>query len=120
MGYGSAGTCYVGSDLKANTLRYAWAICDGNPGVMSLSKTGQTATYSSGDDGDLGKGVVWPSPRFLDNGNGTVTDLLTGLMWQKFLPLRSRLGRMLLDGLAQFPSPATRTGDCQIEGNWGA
>jgi hypothetical protein len=28
-------------------------------------------------------GVVWPDPRFTDNGDGTVTDDLTGLMWMK-------------------------------------
>jgi len=27
--------------------------------------------------------VPWPNPRFVDNGNGTVTDTLTGLMWTK-------------------------------------
>ncbi len=46
-------------------------------------KTGQTAKYYSGDDGDLEKGVAWPSPRFTDHGDGTVTDNLTGLMWSK-------------------------------------
>ena len=28
-------------------------------------------------------GLAWPDPRFTDNGNGTVTDNLTGLMWTK-------------------------------------
>ncbi|MEN6476025.1 MAG: DUF1566 domain-containing protein, partial [Syntrophaceae bacterium] len=28
-------------------------------------------------------GVIWPTPRFVDNGDGTVTDILTGLMWVK-------------------------------------
>jgi hypothetical protein len=27
--------------------------------------------------------VAWPSPRFTDHGNGTVTDNLTGLIWLK-------------------------------------
>lgn len=27
--------------------------------------------------------ITWPSPRFSDNGNGTVSDNLTGLMWMK-------------------------------------
>jgi hypothetical protein len=46
-----------------------------------VPKTGQTSSWAAGDDGDLEKGVDWPSPRFVDNGNGTVTDNLTGLMW---------------------------------------
>jgi hypothetical protein len=48
-----------------------------------VPKTGQTTSYASKDDGDLKKGVAWPTPRFTDHGNGTVTDNLTGLMWQK-------------------------------------
>jgi len=44
-------------------------------------KTGQTRTFLTGDDGDLQLGVAWPNPRFTDNGDGTVTDNLTGLMW---------------------------------------
>jgi hypothetical protein len=33
------------------------------------------------DDGILQMGVKWPGPRFIDNGDGTITDRLTGLMW---------------------------------------
>jgi hypothetical protein len=46
-----------------------------------VPKTGQSESYGGGDDGDLEKGVNWPDPRFTDNGDGTVTDHLTGLMW---------------------------------------
>ena len=52
-------------------------------GPAPVEKTWQTTTYATGDDGDLEKGVVWPAPRFVDNGNGTVTDNLTGLIWLK-------------------------------------
>jgi hypothetical protein len=48
-----------------------------------VPKTGQTELYATGDDGDLEKGIAWPNPRFTDNGNGTVTDNLTGLIWLK-------------------------------------
>jgi hypothetical protein len=34
-----------------------------------------------GDDAILRKGVLWPSPRFTNNNNGTVMDNLTGLIW---------------------------------------
>jgi hypothetical protein len=46
-----------------------------------VPKTGQTESRATGDDGDLQKGVAWPDPRFTDNGDGTVTDNLTGLIW---------------------------------------
>jgi hypothetical protein len=54
-----------------------------------VAKTGQTSTYRTGDDGHLQKGVTSPSPRFIDNGDGTVSDKLTGLMWTKNANLAS-------------------------------
>lgn len=53
------------------------------PSMKVVPKTGQTATYGTRDDGALQKGVAWPTPRFTDNGNGTVTDNLTRLIWMK-------------------------------------
>ena len=47
------------------------------------AKTGLTLSRATGDDGELQKGVTLPNPRFTDNGNGTVTDNLTGLIWLK-------------------------------------
>lgn len=47
-----------------------------------LPKTGQTVSCRAGDDGDLEKG--WEDgDRFTDNGDGTVTDNATNLMWPK-------------------------------------
>jgi hypothetical protein len=67
-----------------NTITsYVWAVRDGQPGIISLPKTGQTVSYATGDDGELQKGANWPSPRFVDNGFGILTDTLTGLMWEK-------------------------------------
>jgi hypothetical protein len=40
-------------------------------------------SYATGDDGDLEKVVHWVIPRFLDNGDGTLTDQATGLIWLK-------------------------------------
>ena len=63
--------------------------------LAPIAKTGQTICYAdnetateitcsdTGQDGDLQIGVASPSPRFTDNGDGTVTDNLTGLMWAK-------------------------------------
>jgi hypothetical protein len=62
-------------------------------GSISLPKTGQTKCYDTigneiacagtGQDGETKTGIAWPSPRFLNNGDGTITDKLTGLMWLK-------------------------------------
>ena len=54
-----------------------------NDTATNLPKTGQTTIYASGDDGNIQAGVEWPAQRFTDNGDGTVTDRLTGLMWLK-------------------------------------
>jgi hypothetical protein len=51
--------------------------------LAPVEKTGQTTSYATGDDGDLQKGMAWPIPRFTDNGDFTVTDRLTGLIWMK-------------------------------------
>ena len=48
-----------------------------------VPKTGQTTSYGPGDDGAVKKGVAWPAPRFTDNGDNTVTDSLTKLVWTK-------------------------------------
>jgi len=53
-------------------------------GSVQLPQTGQARCYDSagtGQDGDIRAGVAWPVPRFMDNGDGTVTDNLTGLIW---------------------------------------
>jgi hypothetical protein len=53
------------------------------PSMKVVPKTGQTETYGPRDDVALQKGVAWPTPRFTDNNNGTVTDNLTRLIWMK-------------------------------------
>ena len=78
--YVSFGSGYVGYDLKTAN-NYVLPVRDSGPGIISLPKTGQTVLQSGGDDGDLEMGTAWPSPRFTDNTDQTVTDNLTGLMW---------------------------------------
>lgn len=46
---------------------------DSSGGIINCMGTGQ--------DGEVKTGIPWPSPRFMDNGDGTVTDLLTDLVW---------------------------------------
>lgn len=78
----------VKSGLKTE-LKYVWPVRAGQSGASDANypanvwKTGQTTDYYSSDDGKLQKGVAWPDPKFTDNGNGTVTDNLTGLTWLK-------------------------------------
>jgi hypothetical protein len=51
--------------------------------VVSIAqrlKTGQTTSYGPGSDGDVRAGVA---RQYVDNGDGTITDTETGLMWEK-------------------------------------
>ncbi len=58
-----------------------------------VGETGQKTCYDeagtvldctgTGQDGDIQPGMEWPNPRFVDNSDGTVTDMLTGLVWLK-------------------------------------
>lgn len=54
-----------------------------NKAVAPEPRSGQNTSYATGDDGALQRGVAWPTPRFKDNSDGTVTDNLTGLIWLK-------------------------------------
>ncbi|MCX5886642.1 MAG: DUF1566 domain-containing protein [Proteobacteria bacterium] len=79
---------------------------------MNLPQTGQTKCFDTygnevpcsgtGQDGEMQAGFPWPSPRFIDQGNGTVTDNLTGLMWAKNadLPNRTKTWQQALDYVA--------------------
>jgi pimeloyl-ACP methyl ester carboxylesterase len=75
-----------------------WPVRSGQSGtlgssIISLPRTGQTTCYDAsgnaiacsgtGQDGELQMGAAWPSPRFTDKGDQTVTDNLSGLVWTK-------------------------------------
>ncbi|GFO60582.1 hypothetical protein GMST_29070 [Geomonas silvestris] len=74
-------------------LAVVWALGAAPGSAMNLPKTGQNLCYNAagsvipcpgtGQDGELQAGTPWPTPRFTDNLNGTVTDNLTGLVWLK-------------------------------------
>lgn len=59
-----------------------------------VPQTGQTTCYGTigtaviacagtGQDGDTATGAAWPEPRFTDNGDQTIVDKLTGLVWTR-------------------------------------
>lgn len=50
-------------------------------GFIDVPHTGQTASYAEGDDGEIQAGLRAPENRFTDNGNATVSDNWTGLVW---------------------------------------
>lgn len=79
---GDLATC--ASDLATTSADLT--TCDGNLAACEalppaqLLKTGQTTNYGLGTDGDLQLGIA---QGYVDNGDGTITDTRTGLMWEK-------------------------------------
>jgi hypothetical protein len=69
-------TCH--SDLASCETQLA--SCEASPPVTTVLATGQTTKYAAGDDGDLKKGALLS---YSDNGDGTITDNNTGLVWEK-------------------------------------
>ena len=77
-----AGNLFVFS--KESSYRPVFAVrSEQTKGTVSLPKTGQQISYSTGDDGDLEKGITWSNPRFIEESNGILIDKLTGLLWQQ-------------------------------------
>jgi len=72
-----------GSNVKASQTNAVWAVRGSGGGVIKPQSTGQYVTYSSGDDGSIQAGVHPTFERWIDNGNGTITDTVTGLIWLK-------------------------------------
>ena len=60
-----------------------FAAYDGSNPLVRLAASGQTVSYAAGDDASAHSGVAWPSTRYVDNNDGTITDNLTGLVWLK-------------------------------------
>lgn len=94
---------HIGIASKAGA-RYVWPVRGGSGGVIALPKSGQTTSYATGDDGNLQAGVAWPASRFIDNGDSTVTDRLTGLMWTKNSAESSGTWQQALDYVAGMNS----------------
>ena len=72
---------------------FVWPVRRGAPGTVDLPQTGQTvctdrsgaavACAGTGQDGESRSGAAWPSPRFVVNADGTLSDGLTGLVWSR-------------------------------------
>ncbi|MBF0397944.1 MAG: DUF1566 domain-containing protein [Desulfobacterales bacterium] len=98
-----------------------WGIKRGLLGAPLNPKTGQTTSYDTRDDGSMQKGVTWASPRFTDNGNGTITDNNTGLIWLKNAGCFSSMTQSWTTALSSCNSLANDScglTDGSIAGDW--
>jgi hypothetical protein len=79
---------FYDGNLHADTKSHAFfarAVRGGSPAsagacARHLPATGQMRSYGAGSDGDVQAGGAL---RYEDNGDGTITDLNTGLVWEK-------------------------------------
>ena len=71
------------SNLIATSLNGVWAVKGSGGGSVKLQSTGMYVPFAANDDGSVEAGVPQTSSRMIDNGNGTVTDTMTGLVWLK-------------------------------------
>ena len=80
---GNMTTEHVALDTKLDEILSAVQNGGGTGPEAPVEKTGQTTSFETGDDGELESGVTCPNPRFTDNLDGTITDNLTNLIWDK-------------------------------------
>ena len=71
------------SNVIASSVNAVWAVKGTGGGAVKLQASGAYVPFASGDDGTVENGVALPQGRMVDNGNGTVTDTVTGLIWLK-------------------------------------
>lgn len=71
------------SNVKTTAYNAVWAV-KGSGGMFNrLQWTGQYVTFTPGDDGSVQSGIPPTFPRWVDKGDGTVADTVTGLVWLK-------------------------------------
>jgi hypothetical protein len=68
---------------KYYMFNHVWPVRTAGDASFVIPKTGQQVFYYKGDDGFLRNGRGLPEERFADNGDDTVTDRVSGLMWTK-------------------------------------
>jgi hypothetical protein len=128
--HNGSGTVAGDGDLAAANIRsgvnlfgVVGTLTGGGTYNAGVPQTGITATLATGDDGDLEAGVTWPNPRFTDNGDGTVTDNLTGLIWLQNTNCAGgfRNWTRALSDVAQLNADGTMNGnDCDDTSNGGS
>lgn len=101
----------------------------GAPAPAPVPQTGQTSCWNpdgnviacagTGQDGDIRAGVEWPDPRFTDNGDGTIRDNLTGLIWLKDANcFGSRTWAQALEDANTLHAGECDLNDGSLEGDW--
>jgi hypothetical protein len=106
------------SNVKATSVNGTWAVRGAGHGVVSLQATGQYVQFAPGDDGAVQAGVPLTYPRFVDPGDGTIVDTMTGFTWLKQADCINRDWAGALGAVAQLASGQCGLGDGSQAGDW--
>jgi hypothetical protein len=114
------------SNTKATALNSTLAVKSGAPGAIKLLATGLFAgegggaghSFGTNDDASLQMGVHLTAPRFIDNGNGTLSDTVTGLTWLKKADCISGTWSAALTGVNGLASGQCGLSDGSSAGQW--
>ena len=113
----------VGSVDKAGS-DYVWPVRTGvRAGILPVPTSGAGDlpgyTEDAHEDATTQPGLVWPTPRFTDNNNGTVTDNLTRLVWLKNAnPTGPRTWTQALTDCASLQDGTNGLTDGTAAGRW--
>ncbi len=124
--WSSANTVQGDNDLAAGNIKQGVTLfgvdgtltSGGTVTTTYIPKTGITVTLVSGDDGDLEKGVAWPTPRFITSTTGIVTDTLTGLVWLEKANCFQSVWAQAFTDTATLNSGECGLSDGSVEGDW--
>ncbi|MCP5005209.1 MAG: DUF1566 domain-containing protein [Planctomycetes bacterium] len=125
--HGEAKVVVESSGSGCSTSADAVIFTDGDPPPPDptsypapVPQTKQEATFYPNDDGELQMGVAWPNPRFTKNGNGTVKDNLTGLIWTEdadIVPAKATWTEAM-DACAALTDGMNGLTDNSVAGDW--
>lgn len=114
------------NNTKATSANTLWAVRSGGAGTVQLLATGAFAGQGGGsgesfgvnDDASLQAGIHFTSPRFIDNGNGTLSDTVTGLTWLKQANCIDTTWANALTTVSQLSSGQCGLTDGSTAGQW--
>jgi hypothetical protein len=116
------------TNAKATSNNALWAVKSGTAGVVQLLATGVFAVATGGggagqsfgtaDDAILQIGAPLTSPRFIDNGDGTLADTVTGLTWLKQADCIQQSWSSALSSINNLASGACGLTDGSSAGQW--
>jgi hypothetical protein len=106
------------NNVMATSNNAVWAVKGAGGGAVQLQATGAYVTYLKGDDGAVESGAALPAPRMRDNGNGTVTDTATGLIWMKQADCINKTWTTAVTAVKSLSSGQCGLSDGSIAGDW--